>query len=209
MKSFKHDLNFQEKYLTAYTGCPINKVVMETTKHSLSGMEFLIGIPGLIGGAIVMNAGCFGQEIGKIVEEIIFLNINGKIQHINNAHFKRRYCDIQKKHGVIIAGKFRLKPSSYTTVKENIDKYIKYREEHHPSGYPSAGGIFKNYQLLRQIILKDNRIGDAEVCLSSPNWILNKGNAKFSEVMQLILILQRLVKQKTGKILELEVKVLG
>jgi UDP-N-acetylmuramate dehydrogenase len=207
MRHFKQEITYHKNYVTIFSGCPINTAVTETGKHVLSGLEFLVGIPGLIGGAVVMNAGCFGHDISEVTEEITFLNVNGEIEQIKNACFTRRYCDVQEKKGVVTACKFKLTRAPHAVIKETIRKHVIYRKKHHPLNYPSAGGIFKNHQLLKHVHLKNRCVGNAELCSFAPNWILNKGKATFSDVMRLIQTLQKIVKQETGEKLELEVKV--
>jgi len=210
MRMFNKTLEFHGTNLVAYAGNTTRRVALECARHRLSGFEFLIDVPGLIGGGIAMNAGCFGHEVSQILKEITFLTVDGKTQNITDFQFKRRYCDVQERKGAIIAGKFKLKQMCKTEIDATMENYVKYRRDNQPLRYPSAGGIFKNYDLLPTILpfLKDKRIGDAEICMSSPNWILNKGKAKFSDVTQLIHNLQTLAKEKLDKTLELEVKIL-
>ncbi|MBA7501127.1 UDP-N-acetylenolpyruvoylglucosamine reductase [subsurface metagenome] len=210
MKMFNKTLKFHGNHLIAYAGNTTRRVAIECAKHSLSGFEFLIDVPGLIGGAIVMNAGCFGREVSQMLEEITFLTVDGEIQPITDFHFKRRYCDVQERKGAIIAGKFKLQERRKAEIETTMQEYTKYRRNNQPLRYPSAGGIFKNYKLLPKILpfLKNSRIGDAEICMSAPNWILNKGKATSTDVMQLICNLQTLAKEKLNENLELEIKVL-
>ncbi|GAJ15516.1 unnamed protein product, partial [marine sediment metagenome] len=142
--------------------------------------------------------------------EITFLTVDGELLSINDFKFKRRYCSVQEREGAIVAGKFRLDKSCEAEVRGVLEEYTQRRKATQPLGHPSAGGIFKNHSLLPEILpyLEKTRIGDAEICMSAPNWILNKGKATFTDVMQLICNLQTLAKEKLNENLELEIKVL-
>lgn len=209
MRMFDKTLQFSGIHLVAYAGNTTRRVALECARHGLSRFEFLIDVPGLVGGAITMNAGCFGHEISEILEEIRFLTVEGETEQVTDFSFKRRCCSIQERKGAIIAGKFKLEGSSKAEIKTVMQHYMEHRRRTQPLKYPSAGGIFINHHLLPQILpfLKERRVGDAEICMSSPNWILNKGKAKFSDVTQLIYNLQTLAKEKLDKTLDLEIKI--
>jgi UDP-N-acetylmuramate dehydrogenase len=136
--------------VVAEAGVPLQKLVLETAKKGVSGLENLAGIPGTLGGAIWGNAGAFGREIGDLVEEVKILQIaNGKLQIVN---FKKEDCKFgyresifkRKENWIILEATLRLKKGKKKEIEEKIKEFLRLRKEKQPLEFPSAGSVFKN-----------------------------------------------------------------
>ena len=136
--------------VTAEAGVPLQKLVLETAKKGLSGLENLAGIPGTLGGAIWGNAGAFGREIGDLVEEVKILKIeNCKLQI---AKLKKKDCKFgyrdsifkKRKNWIILEATLKLKKGKRKEIEEKIKEVLKLRKEKQPLEFPSAGSVFKN-----------------------------------------------------------------
>jgi UDP-N-acetylmuramate dehydrogenase len=136
--------------IVAEAGVPLQKLVLETAKRGLSGLENLAGIPGTLGGAIWGNAGAFGGEIGNLVEEVKTLQIaNGKWQIVN---LKKEDCKFgyresifkRRKNWIILEATLKLKKGNKKEIEEKIKEILKLRKEKQLLEFPSAGSVFKN-----------------------------------------------------------------
>jgi UDP-N-acetylmuramate dehydrogenase len=136
--------------IVAEGGVSLQKLVLESVKRGLSGLENLAGIPGTLGGAIWGNAGAFGREIGDLVEEVKILQIaNGKLQIVN---FKKEDCKFgyresifkRKENWIILEAILRLKKGKKKEIEEKIKEILRLRKEKQPLEFPSAGSVFKN-----------------------------------------------------------------
>jgi UDP-N-acetylmuramate dehydrogenase len=136
--------------IVAEAGVPLQKLVLETAKRGLSGLENLAGIPGTLGGAIWGNAGAFGREIGDLVEEVKVLDVGSsrlKVKKLRNKGCKFGYRDSifkRKKNLIILEATLRLKRGKRKEIEEKIKEFLKLRKEKQPLEFPSAGSVFKN-----------------------------------------------------------------
>ena len=175
------------------------------------------GIPGTIGGAIRMNAGAYGKEMKEIVKEVTYLQEDGTIQTLPNEelNFSYRHSRFKDSEGIIIEAKLELEKANPEEIKEKMENYKKSRIEKQPVDMPSAGSTFKrgtNYisaQLIDQAGLKGYTIGGAQVSLKHAGFIVNTGNATAEDILNLIDYVIKVVYEKFGKILEMEVEVVG
>jgi len=148
LRNTRHEI--RNTKLIAEAGVPLQKLVLETAKKGLSGLENLAGIPGTLGGAIWGNAGAFGREIGDLVEEVKILKIeNCKLQiaKLKNKDCKFEYRDsIFKRKGswIILEAVLKLKEGNKKEIEEKIREVLKLRKEKQPLEFPCAGSIFKN-----------------------------------------------------------------
>lgn len=176
-----------------------------------------LGIPGTIGGAIRMNAGAYGKEMKEIVKETTYINEKGEIQTLENEQmdFSYRHSRFKEKQDIIISSKLKLEKGKLEDIKQKMDTYKKARQEKQPIDMPSAGSTFKrgtNYisaQLIDEAGLKGYTIGGAQVSLKHAGFIVNTGNATSQDILDLIDYVIKVVYEKFGKILELEVEVIG
>lgn len=212
----------KEKFLaSASAGIYLYRFVLACRDQGLSGAEFLANIPGTIGGALVMNAGFSrfkGQssEIGDIAEEVTVLNSEGTKETLvrKDLRFSYRHSNLDGK--VVLEGTFRLWHRGTDEIQKEIKSNFEYRNTEQDVRFPSSGSIFKNPgpglpsagQLVDQLGLKGERIGDAMVSLKHGNYMINAGKAKSSDLLALIRKVQKAVLDATGIHLEPEVRVI-
>ncbi len=181
--------------------------------HSLKGLEKLSGIPGTIGGALIMNAGAFGTEIGDYVEYVKVLTISGSVKIIKrkDIKFSYRHSYPLEKYIILEAG-LRLKRGIQKELLKVKKATLKQREEKQPWNFPSCGSIFKRPKdnfagtLIERAGLKGVKIGGAQVSKKHANFIINTGKAEASDVMKLICLIRKKVWDKFMVKLEPEIK---
>lgn len=183
--------------------------------HGLSGIEWAAGIPGTIGGAVVMNAGTKLGEMQDCLDAIQMVDLDGRLVTYAAASVAFTYRSVSLPEGVVVGAWLRLTPASRETIESRTKSYLQYRKQSQPLSQPNAGSVFKNPQgttagrLIEEAGLKGYRVGDAEVSSKHANFIVNLGHARATDVLQLIETVQREVFQRTGITLELEWKVVG
>ena len=217
LKDFKIKTKLDEVYITVQAGMPVSTLSNIAIKEEISGIEFLSGIPGTIGGALRMNAGAYGFEMKDVVFKSRYMTYDGKIKTIDlNSHeFSYRNSIFSKMDVIILDTTLKLTKGNSTEIKEKVEEYMKRRREKQPLEYPNAGSIFKrkdNYitaKLIDECGLKGYCIGDAEVSQKHAGFIINKGNASSKDVLELINIIKEKVKLKHGIDIETEIIVLG
>lgn len=207
----------KEKVLIrAGAGCLLPKLVNYCTLQSLSGLEFGVGIPGSIGGAIVMNAGAWGYEIGSLVDEVLLMDSNGDIfpeQGRNLGFFYRKWS--MPPNMVLLSATFSLTPGSIDEIKATCRKYKELRQKNQPVAELSAGSFFKNPvadsagRLIEKAGLKGLSIGGAKISEKHANFIVNTGKASAADILNLMQVVQQKVYKRFGIKLEPEVHILG
>lgn len=197
-------------------GCSLMKMIAFCVAEGLSGAEFLVGIPGSIGGAIVMNAGAWGMEISEITCSVTVLKPSGLI-----AEKSRRQCDFSyrqwggNEEDIVIAATFRLKRGRQKEIAATCEKLRQMRMEKQPLHLPSAGSFFKNPpaetagRLIEQAGLKGYRVGGAMVSEQHANFIVNTGNATAKDIFDLFHRIRAEVMTKFNILLEPEIHILG
>jgi len=182
----------------------------------LSGLEFMAGIPGTLGGAVIMNAGAYGQEIGKLVQEVLAVKADGEPAVIGREDMRFSYRSSSIPGGAVIYGaSLRLHCGDRDSIGELIAHNLKKRKEAQPLDYPSAGSVFKNPpgdyagRLIEKAGLKGTRIGGAMISPRHGNFIVNTGTATASDILGLINLARDRVKEETGISLETEIVMLG
>jgi len=214
-KSFK-DIIFEDNSCYAGAGVKLSKLVKECINRNLIGLETLIGIPGTLGGALVMNAGAYGNEISNYLVSIELLNNKGVIEQISadETEFTYRSSNFNK-GDIILNAEFRLDSTSRAEIAKNRDKANLNRKSTQPLKFRSAGSVFKNPKdfaagyLIDQAGLKGKSIGGAIVSDIHANFIINKANATANDVVQLIKIIRDTIIKKYSIVLELELSTLG
>lgn len=182
----------------------LTKFIYNVNRSHLSGIEGLIGIPGTVGGAIIMNSGSGKYCISNYLLGVITIDLNGNICHYRkkDLQFKRRYSILQDKKEILISAYFKFKNQSPN--QELIEQVKKYRKDF-PKGY-SAGGIFINHYALRPYEKQIRQIKSKNLVVSKYlNIIINKGNATTKEILEFIDKIRKIVKEP----LKLEIKLLG
>lgn len=203
----------------AEAGVASPKVARFAATHDLSGAEFLAGIPGTIGGALAMNAGCYGSETWPCVEKVLLINRRGEKVVRTPAEFEIAYRHVrplQAQDEVFAAAWFRFPPGDGHAARERIRSLLERRIASQPLQLPNAGSVFRNppgdhaARLIEAAGLKGLKLGGAEVSEKHANFIVNpQGAAKASEIEMLIGRIQAVVMQKFGVALECEVRIVG
>lgn len=198
------------------SGTQLSALVRQTCGEALGGIEFLGGIPGTIGGAVAMNAGAYGGEIGDFVEEVTLATRSGIIVlRADEMNFSYRHSIISDLPVVVVSAKMFLTCCDPDESKCKQRELNARRREKQPLEYPSAGSTFKRPSghyagaLIQEAGLKGFSVGGAQVSEKHAGFVINTGDATPDDVISLIKEVQRIVKEKSGVSLETEVKVVG
>ena len=200
----------------AESGVMLGKMVKECISRNLSGVESMIGVPGTLGGALIMNAGAFGGEISNYLKHVTVMKMNGQEKQYQpgDISFSYRHSTFPDDE-IVISAEFELIQSDKKTVQEKRSVASGGRKATQPLKFRSAGSIFKNPEegaagyYIDQVGLKGTKVGDAEISPIHANFFVNHGGAKASDVVTLIRLARKMVQEKFGIMLDLEVKPLG
>lgn len=204
--------------ITISSGYSVGKLAHLAVKEELTGLEFLAGIPGSIGGAIRMNAGAYGSQMQDIVVSTKYMERDGKIKKLNLTDHKFSYRNSvfsEMKDAIILETVLKANYGTKDEIQAKIDEYMKSRIEKQPLDLPNAGSTFKRKgefitaKLIDECGLKGYRIGDAAVSEKHAGFVVNLGNATAKEVLELTDYIKQKVKQEKGIDIELEVLTLG
>lgn len=211
--------------VTAMTGVRLQTLCNYAIAHGLAGMNFALGIPGTVGGAIMMNAGTANGWIENVLEAVTVLLPTGQTKTITkqgfNFSYRRLSMNMQNNHAfaghtVIIDGAFCLQPADPQKLKTEAQEIIESRKQKHPLSVPSAGCFFKNPaagktagQLIELAGLKGKSIGGAQVSAKHANFLVNTGRASAADFIALMGLVQETVSKMFGTDLEQEVKIVG
>lgn len=202
--------------VAAQAGVSLAELVRLASERSLAGMAFCAGIPGSVGGAVVMNAGAFGNEIKDVLHGATMMNDRGEVRECQRRELSFAYRKLDLPAGsIIVSAVFRLEKGDREAIRRQMDEIIDKRKQKHPLDYPSAGSIFKNPpgqpagRLIEAAGLKGLQIGGARISEKHGNFIINAGNATASDILALIERIQKEVLAQTGISLETEVRIVG
>ena len=210
-------IEFRKNIVIVSGDVPVSKLARICAEKNLSGIEFLVGIPGTVGGAIKMNAGAYGSEIKDVVKYTKCLDENGNIIELSNEEheFEYRKSIFFKKKYIILETEFSLKNDNYENINLKMDEMLETRRKKQPLEYPSAGSTFKRNKsaitakLIDECGLKCFTIGGASVSEKHAGFIINKGNATAKDVLDLAEYIKKVVYQKFKEEIELEIEVIG
>jgi UDP-N-acetylmuramate dehydrogenase len=214
LESSMANVSLQGDLVVAEAGAHWSKFVDFCIQQELAGVEMLAGIPGSVGGCIVMNAGAHGGETADhIVEVEVFRE--GRLQVITKeqADFSYRHSGFGK--DIVLSASFRLPTGDKEELIKRRREHILKRNTTQPLTLPNSGSMFKNpagmfaAKLIEQAGLKGKRVGNAQISEKHANFIVNLGDAKAADVLTLVDLARRTVHQNTGVLLELEVKLVG
>ena len=195
--------------------------LIQTTRialhHSLTGFEFACGIPGSVGGAVFMNAGAYGGEIGHVLVSCKVLTPEGEIKTLDarDMRFGYRHSLVQETGDVVISAKFALAPGVHRNIRHEMERLTHLRELKQPLEYPSCGAVFKRPlghfagQLISEAGLKGCRIGGVEVSEKHAGFMINVDHGTASDYENLIAYVIKTVKEHSGVTLEREVRIIG
>jgi len=211
------DIQINDTLVYVQSGVKNAILAKKLLDNSLTGFEFAAGIPGTMGGAIKMNAGAHGGEMKDIVEEVTYLDYDGNIHIITNQECKFSYRNSKffNEKGIILSTKLRLQKGNKEKIEDKMQELAGQRKEKQPLEYPNAGSTFKrgeNYitaKLIDECGLKGYSIGGAQVSEKHAGFIINKDKATSKDILDLIEYVQKIVKEKTGEDIKLEVEIIG
>jgi UDP-N-acetylmuramate dehydrogenase len=209
--------NAGQASISTGAGAALSEIVRMATEESLAGMEFCAGIPGSVGGAVKMNAGAYGSEIKDTIEEIELLNNSGEIRELKRNALTFEYRNLDLPEGSVITGAtFLLKEGIREQIQGRINEILGMRKNKHPLEFRNSGSIFKNPkggvpagQIIDELGLKGLQIGGAKISEKHGNFIINLGQAKAGDIIALIDMVKKKVKDERGITLETEVKIIG
>lgn len=217
IKSEFSNIQVEGECLIAHSGAKLSEVYTVAYENSLTGFEFASGIPGTIGGAIFMNAGAYGGEMKDIVESVEVLDLdNYEVKELKNEEldFSYRKSIIQRKNYIVLTIELKLTKGNKEEIKAVYEDLREKRNSKQPLNFGSAGSTFKRPEghfaskLIEDAGLKGYHINDAWVSEKHSGFIVNKGNASYKEVMELIKYVQKVVFEKFEVKLETEVRIL-
>ena len=202
--------------LTAGAGVSLRRLLTFAVEGSLSGLEFLSGIPGSLGGALAMNAGAQGKEMKDVTDTITLLTPQADVIEQNPGELRFNYRSLALSKGtVILKAVLKMKQSTRNILLVRIEKINRWRKRMQPLNVPSAGSVFKNPpghsagQLVEQAGLKGFKLGNAQVSEKHANFIVNRGGATAQDILSLMDIMQKSVYTATGIELEPEICIAG
>ncbi|MBI3990598.1 MAG: UDP-N-acetylmuramate dehydrogenase [Candidatus Omnitrophica bacterium] len=213
-------VNVKGLSVTAGAGVKLGRLVQVAAKSGLGGLEFLAGIPGTVGGALIMNAGVKGRdsgsrkEISRFIKEIKALDGKGKIVKLKKNEMRFSYRNSNLGKYIILGARFYLRREPSEAIEKRVKEYLDYKKQTQDLTFPSAGCIFKNPAghsagyLLDKCGLKGKRIGGAKVSERHANFIVNEDGAKAADVLSLVELARKKVKARFGIKLSPEIKFL-
>ena len=210
-------IHVEESKIMAEAGAALAAVAQQAYKAGLADMEFAAGIPGSVGGALVMNAGAYGGEMKDIVESVKVLSKDGKIMELSNEQmdFSYRHSCVAEQEYLVLGAVLKLRQEEPERIFEFMELLREQRSSKQPLEYPSAGSTFKRPEryfagkLIMDAGLADYTIGGAAVSKKHCGFVINKGGATAADILALIQHVQQVVKEQSGVELEPEVKLIG
>lgn len=214
------NLEVKNTQITAEAGVLIPRLIEESIKNNLSGLEKWVGLPGTVGGAVRGNAGCNGLETADILTVATILDPEkGETSQVERDYFEYNYREssLKKSNQIVLSATFQLQKSELPPEKQQeiMDKLRKFRQDKQPIGF-TTGSFFKNPSpsqpagfLLEQAGLKGKQVGNAQISEKHANFFINKGNATSQEMLTLAKTAKQLVKAKFGLNLQEEVQIIS
>lgn len=209
-------ISIKDNYVNVESGISLNNFILKLVNENIKGLENLCGIPGTLGGAVVQNAGCYNSTISDYLESVTYLE-NGIIKTIkkDECNFEYRNSIFKKnKNLIVLSCTFKLEKGNKEEMLSIIKEHNLKRKNTQPLLYPNAGSVFKNPinnsagKLIDELGLKNYHINDAYISEKHANFIINKGNAKSKDIIDLIKYIKKEVKNKYDIDLELEQEII-
>lgn len=205
-----------QEQIIATAGCYFSAVSKLAAYHGLTGLEFAVGIPGSLGGAIYMNAGAYGGEIGPLIKEVVWVTTD-EIGTWNKDEFSYsyRHSRAQEESLVVAGATLQLAVGDRQEIYDKMHDFQEKRRSRQPLEFPSAGSTFKRPPghyvgpMIEEANLKGYRIGGAKVSTKHAGFIVNTGNATAKDILELIEFIQNTIKQRYQVDLIPEVRVIG
>ncbi|KJS19254.1 MAG: hypothetical protein VR72_19780 [Clostridiaceae bacterium BRH_c20a] len=210
-------LKINGEEICAQGGVKLPYLASQAAVRGLTGLEFAAGIPGTVGGAVVMNAGAHGSSMSDVIAGVVVLDYQGRLSHYNTSDlgFTYRSSKLKSDKGIVIESNLKLAIGNPWEIKNKIQKNIDFRKANQPWEYPNAGSVFKNPpgdsagRLIEAVGAKGWQIGGVEVSHKHANFFINMKGASCRDVLDLIEKVQTEVYLKFNILLEPEVLILG
>lgn len=211
------DVVIEGTVITAGAGAMLSSIASRAAAAELTGMEFASGIPGSLGGAVVMNAGAYGGEMKDILQKVTVLTPDGTVQtlSVEELELSYRHSIIPEKGYLVISAVLKLQPGNADEIQSIMDDLKEKRVSKQPLEYPSAGSTFKRPeghfagQLIDEAGLRGYQCGGAQISVKHAGFVINTGNATAEDVVNVITHAQEEVLKRNNIKLETEVKRLG
>jgi UDP-N-acetylmuramate dehydrogenase len=205
-------VRIEGRQLDAGAGAMFPLVANQAAAAGLAGIEFGAGIPGTIGGAIVMNAGWHEHEIGNFVEAVEHLDVSGNVRRLERAAcaFRYRGSRFRGARGIVLSARLRLDPGDPAEIRARLEHYTESRKQNQPTELPSCGSVFLKPpgdfagRLIDEAGLKGLRVGGVEVSSKHANFFVNVGDASCADVLALVSRVESEVLRRFGVRLERE-----
>lgn len=206
----------EQTLLTAGAGMTLGRLCAEAQQRSLEGLECFSGIPGTVGGAVYMNAGAYGGELKDVLEKVTFFDGELALRTLPAEALQMGYrTSVFEKNPAwcILSATVRLRPGDSARILERMQEYLRRRNEKQPLEWPSAGSTFKRPQgafagkLIQDCGLRGFTVGGAQISEKHCGFVINKGGATCADVVKLTEEVKRIVREKTGYVLEREIRV--
>ena len=212
-----NEIRTEENKIYAQAGALLSKIAAQAFSNSLTGFEFASGIPGTLGGAVMMNAGAYGGEMKDVLTSVRVMTEEGEIMELPAEELGLGYRTsiIPEKRYIVLGAVISLTEGKKEEIKAQMDDLRQKRVSKQPLEYPSAGSTFKRPEgyfagkLIQDSGLKGFTVGGAQVSEKHSGFVINKGNATAADVMELIRQVTAKVKEDTGVTMEPEVKQIG
>jgi UDP-N-acetylmuramate dehydrogenase len=206
-----------EDIICAKAGALNSQIALFARQNCLTGFEFAAGIPGTIGGAMIMNAGAYGGEMKLITKSVRVVTPKGEVKELsaNECDFGYRTSALKREGYIVLEARLQLQKGDQAAITEKMTELALKRKEKQPLEYPSAGSTFKRPEgyfagkLIDDAGLRGFRVGDAQVSEKHCGFVINRGNATSSEIHELIEQVQKKVYESFGVTLETEVIMVG
>lgn len=203
--------------VTAAAGASLTSVAVAARDASLAGCEFLYGIPGTVGGGVFMNAGAYGGEIADIIENAVVFTPDGKVTTLSKDDLDLGYrtSKLQSTRYILLSAAFSLQSGNKEVISSAMDDLMNRRMTTQPLDKPSCGSTFKrpagNFagKLISDCGLKGMSVGGAQVSEKHAGFIVNSGGATSRDILDLVQLVKKTVFEKTGVLLEEEIRIIG
>lgn len=210
-------INIEGTTIRAQAGALLSRIGHKALEAGLTGFEFAAGIPGTLGGAVVMNAGAYGGEMKDVLADVTVLNQEGQVEVLSNEQLALGYRTsiIAEKGYVVLDATLQLKEGDRAAIKQRMDELREQRTAKQPLEYPSAGSTFKRPEgyfagkLIQDANLRGFQVGGAQVSEKHCGFVINRGDATAADIVELMEQVTDKVQQISGVTLEPEVKKLG
>lgn len=203
--------------LRAGAGALLSAAARQALNHALTGLEFAAGIPGTVGGAVVMNAGAYGSEMCCVLTSATVLTEDGTVRTLPLSELELGYrtsCILRNGY-VVLEAEMKLEPGDESAIRARMEELAGQRRSKQPLEFPSAGSTFKRPQgyfagkLIQDAGLRGFSVGGAQVSEKHCGFVINRGDATAADILNLCREVQARVKAQSGVSLEMEVKLLG